>query len=160
MSVTFGPVGGPYNLLGVYADSTAWGYYTVYLTVPNMGNYYSLRFNSIFAALGLPSVGNFLDDVSVCLSSVDVNENLTEKIFSIFPNPFSHALNFILPESAVGPVKISIIDLHAKTIYESKPHVSESGIINMEVPGLTNGIYLLKAESAGEVYHQKIVRLE
>ncbi len=66
MSVSIGPVGGPYVTLGIYGDgNTAWGYYTVSYTIPlSLGNYYSLRFNSIYASGG-PTVGNFLDDISV-----------------------------------------------------------------------------------------------
>jgi gliding motility-associated-like protein len=67
MSVSIGPVGGPYVTLGKYADGNVnWGYYTVNYVIPsNLGSYYSLRFNSIYAAGGIPTVGNFLDDISV-----------------------------------------------------------------------------------------------
>jgi gliding motility-associated-like protein len=67
MSVSIGPVGGPYTTLGIYGDNNvAWGYYTVSYTIPaGAGNYYSLRFNSIYATGGNQSIGNFLDDVSV-----------------------------------------------------------------------------------------------
>ena len=66
MSVSIGPVGGPYTTIGTYGDgNTAWGYYTVLYTIPSsLGSYYSLRFNSIYASGG-PTVGNFLDDISV-----------------------------------------------------------------------------------------------
>ena len=69
MSVSIGPVGGPYVTLGKYADGTAaWGYYTVNYTIPtSLGNYYSLRFNSIYS-VGGATIGNFLDDISVDIS--------------------------------------------------------------------------------------------
>ena len=67
MSLSIGPVGGPYVTLGKYADGNVnWGYYTVNYTIPaGFGSYYSLRFNSIYNAGGNPGLGNFLDDVSM-----------------------------------------------------------------------------------------------
>jgi gliding motility-associated-like protein len=69
LSLDIGPVGGPYVTLGSYADdNTAWGYYSVSYTIPtNLGNLYSLRFNSVSSAGGNPAIGNFLDAVSVNL---------------------------------------------------------------------------------------------
>jgi gliding motility-associated-like protein len=68
MSVSIGPVGGPYTTLGNYSDgNTAWGYYSVAYVVPvGMGNNYSLRFNSI-SSVGDGSFGNFLDAISIDL---------------------------------------------------------------------------------------------
>lgn len=67
LSLEIGPVGGPYTSLGTYSDdNTAWGYYTANYTVPmGLGNSYTIRFNSVSAAGGNPSVGNFLDAISV-----------------------------------------------------------------------------------------------
>ena len=69
MSVSIGPVGGPYTTLGTYSDgNTAWGYYTVSYLVPlGLGNNYALRFNSVSAAGGNQSIGNFLDAISINL---------------------------------------------------------------------------------------------
>jgi gliding motility-associated-like protein len=79
MSVDIGPNGGPYTTLGSYSDGNgAWGYYTVNYTIPmGLGNNYTLRFNSISSAGGNPSVGNFLDDISVNLPDVTLTSNIT-----------------------------------------------------------------------------------
>lgn len=70
MSLGIGPVGGPYNILGVFADDNiAWGYYTLSYILPSgVGTNFSLRFNSIYASGGNPGIGNFLDAVSVTQS--------------------------------------------------------------------------------------------
>jgi len=73
MSVSVGPVGGPYVTIGTYGDgNTAWVYRTVPYTLPSgVGNYFSLRFNSVYSTGGNQSIGNFLDDVSVNLPGAD-----------------------------------------------------------------------------------------
>lgn len=71
MTVQVGPVGGPYTTLGRFGTgNTAWGFYTVNYTIPpGMGNYFSLRFTSVYTASGNATVGNFLDAISVALPS-------------------------------------------------------------------------------------------
>lgn len=63
MSVSVGPVGGPFTSLGNFSDgNTAWGSYQIPYTPATSGPY-QLRFISVSAAGGNPSVGNFLDGV-------------------------------------------------------------------------------------------------
>lgn len=71
INLSIGPVGGPYVSLGNYSDgNTAWGFYTfVYVIPAGIGNNHSLRFNSVSASGGDASVGNFLDAITVQVSS-------------------------------------------------------------------------------------------
>lgn len=74
ISVSIGPNGGPYITLGYFGDDrTDWNYYTLNYIVPsNLGNYYSLRFNSIYAAGGNQTIGNFLDAISVYIPGPEI----------------------------------------------------------------------------------------
>jgi gliding motility-associated-like protein len=64
MSVSVGPVGGPFTSLGNFSDdNTAWGFYQIPYT-PAVSGPFQLRFISVSAAGGNPSVGNFLDGVN------------------------------------------------------------------------------------------------
>jgi len=74
MSVSIGPVGGPYTTIGTFGDgNTAWSYRYLSFTIPTGGgNYYSLRFNSVYATGGDQSIGNFLDDIVVSLPGPDL----------------------------------------------------------------------------------------
>jgi gliding motility-associated-like protein len=78
MSVSIGPVGGPYVDLGTFnANNTAWVYNTVNYTFPTAGNQdYTIRFNSVSAAGG-STVGNFLDAISINLPSPSLHINTT-----------------------------------------------------------------------------------
>jgi hypothetical protein len=59
MSVSVGPVGGPFTSLGNFSDdNTAWGFYQIPYT-PAVSGPFQLRFISVSAAGGNPSVGNF-----------------------------------------------------------------------------------------------------
>lgn len=80
MSVSVGPIGGPYVNLGTFSTgNTAWQYYTVSYTFPPIPQVnYSLRFNSISAAGGSQGVGNFLDDISITMPQLVVNETVTD----------------------------------------------------------------------------------
>ncbi len=81
MSLSIGPVGGPYTTLGAYGDDqSAWQYRTINYTVPTgVGNNFSIRFNSIYAALQNPAIGNFLDAVSICVQSPSsINKNVSK----------------------------------------------------------------------------------
>lgn len=79
LSVEIGPVGGPYTSLGSFsADNTAWKYNTTSYTVPSTGTTnYTLRFKSVSAAGGNPGYGNFLDAISLNLSTATVSAILT-----------------------------------------------------------------------------------
>lgn len=79
MSVSIGPLGGPYVNLGTFSTgNTAWQYYTVSYTFPAIPQVdYSLRFNSISAAGGSPGVGNFLDNISIIMPQIVVNAAIT-----------------------------------------------------------------------------------
>lgn len=78
MDVEIGPVGGPYTNLGSFSDGMAWGYYTVAYTVPNnLGTNFTLRFAAISTATGNPTVGNFLDAISVNLAGPQITSSQT-----------------------------------------------------------------------------------
>ena len=110
MSVSIGPVGGPYTTLGTYSDgNTAWGYYTVSYLVPvGLGINYSLRFNSVSAAGGNQSVGNFLDAISI---------NLPQNIIPTF-----------------APVS----DICSGSSLSTLPTTSNNGIIGTWSPAINN----------------------
>ena len=67
VGVETGPIGGSYISLGNFTDSnTAWGLHNLNYTIPTSGGTnYTIRFVSVSSTGGDPTVGNFLDAVSV-----------------------------------------------------------------------------------------------
>lgn len=72
LSLSIRPIGGtPTNLGNFSAGSNAWEVNDIAYTFPNNGvSNYRLEFNSVSSSGGMPSVGNFLDAISVTSANV------------------------------------------------------------------------------------------
>lgn len=74
MAVEIGHDGTFYNVTTASDDSVGWGYYTVPYNLPVGGsNTFTIRFTAISSGSGSPTVGNFIDAVSVSLQPPDVS---------------------------------------------------------------------------------------
>ncbi|HEY1047522.1 MAG TPA: gliding motility-associated C-terminal domain-containing protein [Bacteroidia bacterium] len=85
MSVSIGPVNGPYIVLDtVSTGKTNWKFYKFNYKIP-LGTVtnYSLRFNSISAAGNDITVGNFLDNIVVELKRPEIRFDMTQDTCSI-----------------------------------------------------------------------------
>jgi len=158
MSVSIGPVGGPYTTLGYYADgNTAWGFYTAYYTVPvGAGSNYSVRFNSISAALNLPTVGNFLDSVTVCSSNKPLGiADLTAKNdFLVFPNPSADGFYTIAGPSSTEFI-FEVYNFAGQRLITGNSR-DRNGFLDLSK--FSSGIYFLKINSQGKMSTQKIIK--
>lgn len=78
MSVSIGPVNGPFTTLGVFSNgNSSWSYDSLLYKLPVNGlTGYSIRFSSISAAGGNPAIGNFLDAVSITNSLISQDDNI------------------------------------------------------------------------------------
>lgn len=84
LSLEIGPVGGPYVSLGNFSAGTSqWNVNAVNYTFPsNTSANYAIRFNAVSSAGG-PSVGNFLDNVSMCIvDGVQTNNEVLAPVFA------------------------------------------------------------------------------
>jgi hypothetical protein len=162
MSVSAGPVGGPYTTLGVFADdATAWGYYTVNYIVPNLGNNYSIRFNPLYAALQIQGLGNFLDSVTVCATNVGINEIYTsENPASIFPNPSTDNLSLIYYSQINDPsVSINIFNSNGALVKKvTSDLIAGKNKIDLNLKTLNSGIYFIKIAANNAISVKKWVK--
>jgi len=83
-----------------------------------------------------------------------------DELLNVFPNPFSTQLhlNFYSPRNR--QVNISISDMTGRVVYNqdySYPKQSYAGI-NLEIPGLSKGMYILKVNTVGNSYYRKLVK--
>ncbi|MCF6130284.1 fibronectin type III domain-containing protein [Flavobacterium sp. AS60] len=85
VGVEIGPIGGPYTSLGNFNDSNAaWVYRTLNYTIPTTsGNNYTIRFVSVSSTGGDPTVGNFIDAVSI--TSVECSSLSASGTVSLLP---------------------------------------------------------------------------
>lgn len=78
LSVSIGPVGGPYIIVDTFsAGNTTWVNHSFSYTFPNnAATNYSLRFNSVSATGGNQLTGNFLDAVKMTLGQPVISINV------------------------------------------------------------------------------------
>jgi hypothetical protein len=83
MSLEIGPVGGPYTSLGTFSAGTSqWNINAVNYTFPNNSQTnYAIRFNAVSSAGG-PSVGNFIDHVTMCVVDGAQSNSIVPPVFA------------------------------------------------------------------------------
>ena len=89
--------------------------------------------------------------------TVNLNEKLLDPIFEIYPNPANNKLNFDLELFNQSDVKILIYNLNGKIVYEHYLSNFLSGLIEVDISQLINGVYSCFVESNAKVYQKKIV---
>lgn len=87
LGVEIGPVGGPYENLGIFsAGNTKWEYNTINYVFPTSGRRdYTIRFNSVSAAGGA-TVGNFLDAISIKIPPIKAELKIVSPSCPSSPN--------------------------------------------------------------------------
>lgn len=83
-----------------------------------------------------------IDDVNLVYGTDDVESEVTENGFSVFPNPANDLLTIEFPENAPANSTIEIIDLAGKlySTFPNKPNGSK-----IDISGIPNGVYIVKA---------------
>ena len=146
MSVSVGPVGGPYTTLGYFGDAdTEWGYHTVNYIIPNEGtNDYSVCFNPIYWALGDSTLGNFIDAVSVyTMTGINTIENNFST--SSFPNPANLNATIIFENPTKDNFILFLYDTQGRLV-SSKNEITTDKI-EIDKQNLRRGIYIFQLQS-------------
>jgi hypothetical protein len=161
LMLSAGPVGGPYTILGYYADgNAAWGYYTVNYVVPNLGNNYSIRFSPVYAALQIQGYGNFIDSVTVCATNLGIHENINDLNSFSFSNPSDN--NVVLNYFSEKPKQIVLIGIYSVTgaLVKTKSFTAAVGVnkINFNLKELEAGIYFIKLTSGNRSSVKKWIK--
>jgi hypothetical protein len=116
MKVEIGPVGGPYTSLGKYGDGpSAWGYYTANYNTGAAGNY-RVRFIPIYWGFGNVAVGNFLDDVSVCLNQSGINELTPDNSAFVYPNPANESVSIKFENDSRDHFYLNVYDQQGRLV--------------------------------------------
>lgn len=82
-----------------------------------------------------------------------VDERFSKK-FDLFPNPASNHLNVEFYDPVFSPVNIAIIDMQGKLV--SQQIISGNESVDLE--GIDNGIYLIRAIIDNEIFMKKIIK--
>jgi hypothetical protein len=76
----------------------------------------------------------------------------------VYPNPASDKVNIDLSQFYTnGRINVSLINSTGSAVYKRACDAGSSYLIDLNSLALANGIYMVKAESASEIYCQKFV---
>ncbi len=92
----------------------------------------------------------------LCQGTVTRKMRVTEEE-QVFPNPFSSVLNIDLGPAMLPVADITIYSLDGSQVYASHS-VNRSGIVQLNLPVLNAGVYLLKLNTGSEERSFKIIR--
>lgn len=74
-----------------------------------------------------------------------------------FPNPFEDIVNVYVGRDLVKNTAITIYDTNNNTVY-SNNYTNQSGILQIYVPGIKSGLYVLKVSADGKETVYKVLR--
>lgn len=154
MGIEIGPIGGPFDFVGSFSDSTeVWGEHSAYYTTktaPN--NEYVIRFYSVGATLA-PSFGNFIDAISVREGSPNSIEKLSKtNEFKVYPNPAKSFVTIQLPQH-VNKATLQVMSVNGTVVHSS--NIIENYQLNTSA--FAKGIYILNINTHDEVHQQKLI---
>jgi len=116
---------------------------------PNSGtrSAFTSRFNT-----NLPNVGCRTDVVDNAVADAAISE------FSVYPNPNNGIFNIRFNTAEEGAASVTMFDLEGKEIVNRQETAIEgSNSIDVDLSGITAGIYLLKVQKGGSVLTTKVV---
>ncbi|MEI6821338.1 MAG: choice-of-anchor J domain-containing protein [Bacteroidota bacterium] len=126
-----------------------WTYFTSNITPTTTGNY-TFGFHSYSDALQYLT---FVDDVSLALAN-GIDEN-TNNAFNVYPNPTTGKFIIKLNDNNKGIAEISITNIIGQEVYRTK---TNQQYINIDLEGLTKGMYLIKITSDNKQSVKKITK--
>jgi hypothetical protein len=102
-----------------------------------------------------------LDGTAVLFSNtIGINESAIEaSSFSIFPNPVKENLNISFELKGKSSLRLEILDMTGKTVRSADLGMRNAGVYseNINVDGLTSGIYLLNVRTGNGVSGKKLI---
>jgi hypothetical protein len=109
---------------------------------------------------GAPDIG--IIEKSVPLSNEqDYSSESDENVFSIYPNPSNGEFYVSCNEIKGHSANVSIKDLTGRTLYESTCYPSDNKILHfIDLPDLKKGLYVILLEFSGELYSQRLLRMD
>jgi hypothetical protein len=123
-------------------------------------------FNYKFFSVATDSIGfsESMKSSPDAVTSVDLNtgsevRNLNENYFKIYPNPAKHFCNLMFNLKEESEIEIIVSDVSGKKVKTINPEKYAMGkqIVEVNLNGITDGIYLVKVSVNQESYFQKLL---
>lgn len=142
--------------------------YPEHFQMPAFGNYYEGSLSNIgnsnndvwydLKILCTDSAGNTQEQVLSPAFKINNTMHIQEVIrenFLVYPNPFTHQLNIVLPEDLNGSYTFSVTDMTGKRVYSN---VQNSKSFSWNAASLPKGVYIISIESDGKIIGNKVIK--
>ncbi|MBK9148950.1 MAG: T9SS type A sorting domain-containing protein [Flavobacteriales bacterium] len=134
----------------------SWRLKTLNLLSSQLGPNMRFRFRYISSGY---SGDLFIDDIQFGSSAVSVQEWLSENFIAVFPNPANDQFTLQIYGMGTDATEVTITDLRGAVVYQNT--YQPTGNDNIELAGrtigLTDGMYLVRAQNAHGQSVQKLV---
>ncbi|GAA4955655.1 T9SS type A sorting domain-containing protein [Algibacter agarivorans] len=92
------------------------------------------------------------------LNKIKVVEEFSNNdlLANIYPNPFEQFISISFNEDIVDDISILVFDVNGKLVYSRKFQPSQKIQLNLE--GISNGNYILKASSKAKSFNAKLIK--
>jgi hypothetical protein len=97
-----------------------------------------------------------VDDIEIG-SSVNVNDDLQDETFTIYPNPARDKVYIDFGKRAPGDVRIEIYDMMGNAIKKYNREKKTTGPFVANISGLDPGLYLVKILGSHENLFKKLL---
>lgn len=104
--------------------------------------------------------GEILNATNVISHYVNVNEQQKNEInFSLYPNPAKDEVNVVFDMPSKGIVELQLVDIMGKTVLSKEVSQSFGGtqLVKLSTENLRNGTYMLRLQSEGQSFVQKLM---
>ncbi len=104
--------------------------------------------------------GEILNATNVISHYVNVNEQQKNEInFSLYPNPAKDEVNVVFDMPSKGVVELQLVDLMGKIVLSKEVGQSFGGtqLVKLSTENLRNGTYMLRLQSDGQSFVQKLM---
>jgi hypothetical protein len=98
------------------------------------------------------------DTIHIEIVATGINSIASQSRINMYPNPTSDKVCIQVPEEISGITEIRIIDLSGMTIMLKNNPTLAGGISEIDLSGISNGIYLLRITAGGNSENYKLVK--
>jgi hypothetical protein len=91
-----------------------------------------------------------------CESTFLSTDNADKNAFTVFPNPASDRINIAFAKASASTVQVQIFSLTGNMVHTASTEAGAAGLV-IDTKNLSNGTYMLKLVTNGEISTQKIV---
>jgi len=113
---------------------------------------YEYKINSVY----IGKEGYQFITIEVFVEGSSISENI-DNYFEIYPNPASDYIYVVFKNEKVDYMKCTLTELNGGEVFSYDCNPPNFGELKLELPKISNGIYLLQIETNSKIFSRKIL---